>query len=144
MDIASACLAGIRCRYDGAAKADEDIRRMYERGEIAVVCPEVLGGLCTPRTPCEIIGGDGGDVLRGDAKVLAADGTDYTQAYVEGARKALEIAERCGARCAYLKSNSPSCGCGRIYDGTFSGHIKNGNGVFGAMLRNNGIELREV
>ena len=79
MDIASACLVGIKCRYDGASREDEKIKRLYEKGEVAAVCPEVLGGLDTPRPPCEIVGGDGDDVLRGDARVLSSDGTDYTQ-----------------------------------------------------------------
>jgi len=144
MDIASACLVGIKCRYDGNAREDAGIRQMYERGEVAVVCPEVLGGLDTPRCPCEIIGGDGDDVLRGDARVMSEDGTDYTQPYLDGAKKALRIAKQNGAVRAYLKSCSPSCGCGHIYDGAFSGRLKRGVGVTGALLRQNGIDVIEV
>jgi uncharacterized protein YbbK (DUF523 family) len=117
---------------------------MYERGEIVLVCPEVLGGLDTPRCPCEIVGGDGGDVLCGTARVLSRDGGDMTQPYVDGAKKTLEIARQCGARRAYLKSRSPSCGYGCIYDGTFSGKLKAGAGVAAQLLKQNGIEVIEI
>ena len=104
MDIASACLVGEMCRYNGGSCEDARIKRMHAAGEVMAVCPEVLGGLPTPRCPAEIIGGDGYDVLCGSAKVIAKDGTDCTQAYLIGADKTLGKAIRCGAQRAYLKS----------------------------------------
>lgn len=144
MDIASACLAGIACRYNGQASEDAKIKQWYEHGDIITVCPEVLGGLDTPRCPCEIVGGDGNDVLHGKAKIVSQDGQDYTQPYIDGAKKTLAAAKACGAQRAYLKSGSPSCGCARIYNGTFSGVMKAGAGVTAALLRENGIDVIEI
>ncbi len=144
MDIASACLAGIKCRYDGQAREDKKIKEMYLKGEVKAVCPECLGGLASPRCPSEIVGGEGGDVLCGKAKVMAKDGSDRTPEFLDGAEKTLEIAQSSGAKRAYLKSKSPSCGVFRIYDGTFSGTLKPGNGVTAALLAKNGIEIIEI
>ncbi len=144
MDIASACLVGCKCRYDGEAREDKRVKQMYERGELRAVCPEQLAGLRAPRCPSEIAGGDGNDVLEGRARVAARDGGELTRQFIEGAQKTLEIALACGARRAYLKSKSPSCGCGRIYDGTFSGKLRNGDGVAAALLKKHGIEVVEI
>ncbi len=144
MDIASACLAGIKCRYDGEAREDETIKKMYEQGLVKAVCPEMLAKLPAPRCPSEIVDGDGGDVLAGRARVMAQDGGDRTAEFLMGAQKTLELAEKCGAARAYLKSKSPSCGCGRIYDGTFSGRLRGGDGVTAALLKKHGIEVTEV
>ena len=144
MDIASACLVGKKCRFDGESRTDERIKKMFDEGKIKVVCPESLGRLPIPRTPSEIIGGDGGDVLCGKAKVVAPDGEDRTEEFLNGANKALEVAKRCGAKRAYLKSKSPSCGYGTIFDGTFSGKLKQGVGVTGALFKKNGIEVIEI
>jgi uncharacterized protein YbbK (DUF523 family) len=105
------------------------------------VCPEVDGGLGTPRPPAEILGGDGGDVLAGRARVITADGRDVTAAYLSGARRALETARRVGAERAILKSRSPSCGSDSIYDGSFAGRTRAGEGVTAALLRANGIQV---
>lgn len=144
MDICSACLTGRKCRYDGEAREDAEIKRRYETGELKAVCPECLAGLPAPRCPSEIVGGDGGDVLEGRARVMAQDGSDRTAEFLKGAQKTLEAAQRCGAKRAYLKSKSPSCGCGRIYDGTFSGVLRGGDGVTTALLKKHGIEVIEV
>jgi len=144
MDIASACLAGIPCRYDGQARTDDKIKRMADAGEVKLVCPECLAGLISPRCPSEIVGGSGEDVLAGKAKVMGQDGTDRTEAFVMGARKTLAIAQSCGAQKAHMKAKSPSCGCGRIYDGRFSGTLTEGDGVAAALLKQNGIETIEV
>lgn len=144
LDIASACLVGKKCRYDGEARENENVRQMYLRGEVMAVCPECFAGLPIPRCPSEIAGGEGKDVLCGQAKVLAKDGSDRTKEFLTGARKTLAQARRCGARCAYLKAKSPSCGCGAIYDGTFSGTLKAGDGVTSALLKQNGIKVIEV
>ena len=144
MDIASACLVGIKCRYDGEAREDESVKKMYEDGLVVPVCPECLAKLSVLRCPSEIVGGDGADVLAGRACVKAQDGSDRTNEFITGAQKTLEAAQRNGAERAYLKSKSPSCGLGRIYDGTFSGTLREGDGVTSALLKNHGIEVIEV
>jgi uncharacterized protein YbbK (DUF523 family) len=144
MDIASACLVGKKCRYDGEYREDPDIKKLFIKGRVKPVCPECLAGLKVPRCPSEIIGGDGKDVLAGKAKVMGQDGSDRTNEFMEGAKKTLIIAKSCGASRAYMKAKSPSCGLMRIYDGTFSGIIKEGCGVTSAFLLENGIEVVEV
>jgi uncharacterized protein YbbK (DUF523 family) len=144
MDIASACLVGKKCRYDGEARENEEIKQLYLEGRVKAVCPECLAGLKSPRCPSEISGGDGNDVLEGKARVIAEDGGDITQEFVEGAYKVLDAAKACGAKRAYMKSKSPSCGLGVIYDGTFSENLKPGMGVTSALLLKNGIEVIEV
>lgn len=144
MDIASACLVGKKCRYDGESREDQEIKKLYLEGKVKAVCPECHAGLKTPRCPSEIAGGDGNDVLDGTARVLAEDGADRTQEFIEGAKMTLDEARKCGAKRAYLKSKSPSCGLSVIYDGTFSGKLKPGMGVTAALLLKNGIEVTEV
>ncbi|MCE5236352.1 MAG: DUF523 domain-containing protein [Clostridiaceae bacterium] len=141
MMLVSACLAGVNCRYDGKAKPDEEIMELVKTGEVKLVCPEVLGGLTRPRLPSEIESGTGEDVLSGKARVVAKDGRDVTEAFLLGAQKTLEMAQSCGAKRAILKAKSPSCGCGAVYDGTFSGTLRKGNGVTAALLKQNGIEV---
>lgn len=131
MYVVSACLAGCACRYDGRAKADPEVLRLIESGEAVAVCPEVLGGLPVPRTPGEMR----------DGRVLTRDGEDITDNYVRGAEKALEIANAHGCTRAVLKARSPSCGCGEIYDGSFTGTLTGGNGVFARMLLDAGFEV---
>ncbi|CAN5579460.1 DUF523 domain-containing protein [soil metagenome] len=137
----SACLAGRPCRYDGSSNAHDRIDRLVERGRAVLLCPEQAGGLPTPRVPAEIVGGDGGDVLAGRARVVTRDGRDVTPAYLAGARRALQVAQRSGARVAVLKARSPSCGSGAIYDGTFGGVLAAGDGVAAALLKANGIAV---
>ncbi len=144
MDIASACLVGHKCRYNGEASEDAKIKEMYEQGLVKAVCPELLAKLPVPRAASEVVGGGGEDVLAGRARVMAQDGADITQEFMEGAQMTLEIAKQCGAKRAYLKSKSPSCGCGSIYDGTFSGKMKAGDGVTSVLLKKHGIEVIEV
>lgn len=144
MDIASACLAGVKCRYDGEARPDDRIMEMYRQGQVKLVCPECLAGLISPRCPSEIVGGDGADVLEGRARVLAGDGGDRTAEFIKGAELTLEAAKKHRVRRAWMKAKSPSCGCGRIYDGTFSGTLRAGDGVTAALLKKNGIVVIEV
>ena len=120
---------------------------LVAEGKAVPVCPECMGGLPTPRIPAEIAGGSGEDVLSGKARVIASDGKvrlDVTDAFVKGAEKALQAALEAGADEAILKANSPSCGFGTIYDGTFSGARKDGNGVAAALLSANGIKVRSL
>lgn len=127
----SACLCGFPCRYDGKSKPDERIKALYEEGRALPVCPEKLGGLTTPRTPCEIING----------RVVSSDGEDRTNEYLLGSQKVLELCKKHGIKKAILKQNSPSCGSTHIYDGTFSGTLIEGEGCLTALLRKNGIEV---
>ena len=127
----SACLCGFPCRYDGKSKPDERIKALYEEGRALPVCPEKLGGLTTPRTPCEII----------DGRVISSDGEDRTNEYLLGSQRVLELCKKHGIKKAILKQNSPSCGSSHIYDGTFSGTLIEGEGCLTALLRKNGIEV---
>lgn len=141
MIIVSACLAGVRCRYDGRACPDEEVLALVAGGRALPVCPEQLGGLPTPRRPAEISGGDGAGVLSGEARVVANDGRDVTGMFVLGAEETLRLARLVSARRAIFKSRSPSCGTGAIYDGTFSGRIRPGDGVSAAILKKAGIAV---
>lgn len=139
--LVSACLAGVRCRYDGDGCPDEAVMDLVRRGRALPVCPEQLGGLPTPREPAEITGGDGHDVIAGRARVVARDGRDVTDAFLRGARETVRLAEMAGARRAVLKARSPSCGAGSIYDGTFTGGTRYGDGVAAALLKQAGIAV---
>ena len=144
MDIASACLVGENCRYDGQASELEHMKKLYEQEKVIPVCPEILAGLIAPRSPCEIVGGDGIEVLRGKAKVMDKEGIEQTAAFIKGAHMVLAIAKAHGAKRAYLKSKSPSCGCAIIYNGSFFGNLRQGEGVTTALLKQNGIKIVEV
>ncbi|NEA28381.1 2-thiouracil desulfurase family protein [Actinomadura bangladeshensis] len=141
--LVSSCLAGRPVRYDGAAKPVEAdlFERWRAEGRLIPFCPEVAGGLTVPRPPAEIVGGDGGDVLDGTARILTGTGEDVTEEFLRGARLALETARRSGARTALLKEGSPSCGSHRIYDGTFTGNPTPGTGVTTALLERAGIKV---
>ena len=129
--LVSACLLGAPCRYDGKSKADARVLALAERFELIPVCPEVLGGLPTPRTPSE----------RRGTRVVRKDGRDVTVEYRRGAEAALETARREGAAAAVLKERSPSCGSGEVYDGTFTGALTAGDGVTAELLKSNGITV---
>jgi uncharacterized protein YbbK (DUF523 family) len=139
--LVSACLAGRACRFDGSSNRARRVARLVAEGRAVLVCPEVDGGLGTPRPPAEIVGGTGADVLAGRARVVTDQGRDVTEAYLEGARRALSAAQRAGARTAILKARSPSCGKGAVYDGSFSRTLTAGDGVTAALLEAHGIEV---
>ncbi|WP_373899033.1 DUF523 domain-containing protein [Haloimpatiens sp. FM7315] len=141
MILVSACLCGINCKYSGGNNIKEDILKLLKEGKAIPVCPEQLGGLKTPRMPSEIISGSGSDVLKGKAKVMNSKGVDLSFEFIKGAEETLKIAKIVGAKKAILKSNSPSCGFGFIYDGSFSGSRVKGNGVTAELLLENGIEV---
>lgn len=134
------CLCGRECRYDGTAKPDAQAMALAEGGALCI-CPEVMGGLPIPREPAEIVGGDGYDVLDGRARVITISGKDVTAEYVAGAEKALRLCREKGVTHALLKANSPSCGSGRIYDGSFTGGKRKGDGVTAALFKRNGIAV---
>ena len=141
MILVSACLLGVPCRYDGRSCPEPALVELAARGKALPCCPEVLGGLGVPHPPAEIVGGDGEDVLEGRARVLNIRGQDATAKYLRGAQAALRLARCWGIRRAILKSHSPSCATCRIYDGTFTGRLREGQGVTAALLRREGLEL---
>ncbi|CAB1128057.1 conserved protein of unknown function [Candidatus Hydrogenisulfobacillus filiaventi] len=141
--LVSACLAGMRVRYDGRDSAAVAWLTAVSRGQAIPLCPEVLGGLDIPREPAEIVGGTGEDVLEGRARVQTQSGRDVTGAFLEGAFRVLGAARALGVTAAVLKSRSPSCGCTAIYDGSFSGRLRPGAGVLAALLQREGIVVQE-
>ena len=130
--VVSACLAGIECRYDCKSNTVTEIKKLVEENNAIAICPEQLGGLSTPRPPAEQI----------KNKVLTIEGKDVTLEYMQGAKIALDEAKNFGATEAILKSKSPMCGVGKIYDGTFSRTLKDGNGIFTELLIKNGFKVR--
>ncbi len=139
MILISACLAGVNCKYNGRNNYVEEFEKMVARGEAIPVCPEQLGGCTTPRPPVEIPGGTGADVLDGKCAAIRNNGEDVSGELIKGAEETLRIAQMSGAGRAVLKAKSPSCGCGIIYDGSFTGKMKKGNGVTAELLLRNGI-----
>lgn len=144
MKLVSACLAGIPCRFDGNAKTSSAVQDLVSTGRALPLCPEQLGGLPTPRPAAEIQGGNGADVLAGSAKVMTFDGEDVTEQFIKGAEEAANQAVEAGVSEALLKSKSPACGCTRIFDGTHSGRLTDGQGVFAAALEKRGIRIVEI
>ena len=130
--IISACLLGEPCRYDGKSKPCDGIEELKKEYVLLPVCPECMGGLPTPRPPAE---------LQADGRVVNREGIDVTAEYRKGAEAVLEIARREDCRVALLKEKSPSCGKGRIYDGSFTGALTEGNGVCVDLLIGNGIKV---
>ncbi|MBS7647640.1 MAG: DUF523 domain-containing protein [Candidatus Bathyarchaeia archaeon] len=131
MKLCSACLLGVRCRYNGKDALNKKVVRLLRTEVLIPVCPEQLGGLPTPREPAEII----------RKKVVTKSGHDVTENFTRGARETLKIAKLFGVKEAILKQGSPSCGCGKIHDGTFSGRIIEGDGVTAALLKKHGIKV---
>lgn len=112
--IVSACLLGVSCRYDGNSKPNEKIIDLKEKYNLIPICPEIMGGLPTPRMPAEIK----------DGRVKTENGIDVTEEYKKGADEAIKLAKLFGCKKAILKENSPSCGCGKIYNGEFTRTLK--------------------
>ena len=129
--LVSACLLGVCCRYDGASKPNADVIKLREKYVLIPICPEVDGGLPTPRTPSEQVGD----------RVMMSDGKDVTDNFKAGAEAALERAKSFSCNIAVLKARSPSCGSNMIYDGSFSGRLVAGDGVTAGLLKKNGITV---
>ena len=127
----SGCLLGLKCRYDAKEKKLPEIEKLMELYNLIPICPEQLGGLPTPRIPAE----------RVKDKVITQVGADVTEEYQLGAKETLKIAKLYNCKKAILKEKSPSCGCGKIYDGTFSKNLIVGNGITSDLLLKNGIEI---
>ena len=133
--LVSHCFFGEPCRYDVSSRVDRQVLELHRMGHNLIpVCPEVLGGLDTPRPPAE---------LQPDGRVMNRQGEDVTEAYRRGAELALKIARENGCTIAILKARSPSCGSGEIYDGTFSGALTSGCGVTARLLREAGITVMD-
>lgn len=131
MIVVSRCLIGENCTYAGKNNLCQKVKELYDQGKVVPVCPEVLGGLSIPRTPCEIING----------KVIDQKGIDKTKEYQLGAEIALKKCLENDVKIAILKAKSPSCGKDLIYDGSFSHQLVEGNGIFVQMLKEHGIQV---
>ena len=130
----SACLLGINYKYNGWNNYSEKLEKLLEKHEVIPICPEVLGGLPIPRDPSEIVKGE----------VLTNMGKSVDKEFRNGAKKALEIVKESGAELVILQSRSPSCGLGKIYDGSFTGRLVEGDGVFVKLLKDEGIKVVDV
>lgn len=127
----SSCLLGVSCRYDGRSVSNEGAKALAQQFALVPFCPEIYGGLPTPRTPSERV--EGGVVMK--------DGTDVTGNYNKGAEQGLMLCRELGIEIALLKEKSPACGSIQIYDGTFTGTLVDGEGVLAELLRKNGIKV---
>jgi uncharacterized protein YbbK (DUF523 family) len=142
--LVSSCLLGNPVRYNGTAAtaADDVLSQWVKEGRVVAFCPELAAGFAVPRNPVEIMGGDGANVLRGEALAKDVSDRDVTLLYIDGAKQALTIAQTNKIKIAILKDGSPSCGSSFIYDGTFSGRkLDHSSGVTAALLRQNGVEV---
>ena len=129
--LVSACLLGVNCRYTGDGKRLDGLDELTRRAQLIPVCPEIYGGLPTPRTPAE----------RRGTRVINRDGADVTAQYERGAGEALKLARLFDVKCALLKERSPSCGSGEVYDGSFSGKRVAGDGVTAELLKKAGVTV---
>ena len=131
--LVSACLLGVCCRYDGRGNPSAQVLDLLNRDDLELipVCPEQLGGLPTPRLPSE----------RVEDRIINRAGEDVTDQFQRGAAEALRLARSYGCDVAILKERSPSCGCGRIYDGSFTGKLTEGDGVTTELLLSAGIRV---
>lgn len=131
MILVSACLAGIKCKYDGGDNRCEKVVELMKQGLAIPVCPEQMGGLATPRDPAEIVGN----------RVLTNRKVDVSENFRKGAEETLKIARLIGCTQAILKQRSPSCGVGQIYDGTFNGVVRSGYGITAKLLIKHGFKV---
>lgn len=132
--LVSACLIGENCKYNGSNNFSQKVMDFFKGHEIVSVCPEVMGGLSTPRIPAEIVNGI----------VTNREGQSVDKEFRKGAELALDIAKKEKIDLAILQSRSPSCGVKQIYDGTFSGNKISGSGVFAELLKKNGFKTMDM
>jgi uncharacterized protein YbbK (DUF523 family) len=137
----SGCLLGIPCRFDGTSREVPELRSILADYQLISFCPEAAGGMKSPRLPAEIQGGDGAGVLTGSAKVVNRIGEDHTKEFLMGAEAVGKLVQKYHPDFVVLKAKSPSCGVGQIYDGTFTGTLREGDGVTAALLRNAGVKV---
>ncbi len=135
MIIVSACLAGCECRYDGKSNEVAEIKKLVLENKAIALCPEELGGLSTPRIACEIV------KVNNELKVIGQDQNDYTAQFTMGAEIVTNVAKALNCKTVILKANSPSCGYGKIYDGSFTGKYRKGNGFTSELLANNSVQI---
>lgn len=136
--LVSACLIGIDCRYDGRNCFDKQLLEKLRNIVPVPFCPEIYGGLGIPRDTCEIKDGDGDSVLNNKSIIVSSAGKNITQQYINGSLAGLKICVIAGIKKAILKERSPACGVYKIYN---NGTIREGSGVFAALLRRNNIEV---
>ena len=129
--VVSACLLGEKCKWDGGTNFSPEVAVLAAGRNVIPVCPETAGGLPVPRLPAEIREGS----------VVRRDGVSVDAAFRGGAEKCLAHCAGAEIDCAILKARSPSCGSGQVYDGSFSGRLVPGDGVFAAMLKEKGIPV---
>ncbi|CAK7005795.1 DUF523 domain-containing protein [uncultured Phascolarctobacterium sp.] len=141
MVLVSSCLLGQNVKYSGGSNYCQLLAKYDDSGLLLPVCPECLGQLLVPRPPAEIEGGTGRDVLAGAARVYSKDGSDLTANFISGAEAVLKLAQQAGVKYAILKARSPSCGAGKVYNGSFDGTLINGDGVTTALLKQYGITV---
>ncbi len=132
--LVSACLLGENCKYNGSNNYHPILAQLLEGHEVIPVCPEMLGGLPSPRIPCE----------RKENSIIGQDGKDYTMYFVRGAQKALTIAKENEVDLVIVKKKSPSCGLSEIYDGTFQHRLIRGSGVFAELCSREGFVILEA
>lgn len=141
MIVVSACLLGKNCRYDGGNCSNVQLIQLLKDRDIIPICPEISGGLPVPRSPSEIINGDGFDVLENRTRVISSDGQDVTLQFLKGSNKILKECNDKNIKLAILKARSPSCGVKKIYNGQFAGKLRPGPGVTAASFKNKDIPL---
>lgn len=129
--LVSACLLGVNCKFDGTNNDNEKVFNYLKDKEAILICPEVWGGLTTPRDPSEIR----------ENRVFSNNGLDVTENFVRGAEEALKIAKKFDVKKALLKAKSPSCGSKKVYDGSFNHVLVDGDGITAKLLKENGIEI---
>jgi|AntRauTorcE11898_2_1112593.scaffolds.fasta_scaffold43368_1 uncharacterized protein YbbK (DUF523 family) len=138
MYIASACLLGVNCKYDGQNNFNEKLYEMFKKSLLFPVCPEVLGGMTIPRSPCEI------KVVNNESYVFDIKGNNKTKEFKLGANKVLDIAKLLNIDGAILMDRSPSCGVNKIYDGNFNHNLIDGIGITTKILKDNGYSVYTI
>lgn len=132
----SACLLGVHCRYDGKCQSipefERELPKLMEKYNLIPICPEIMGGLSTPRAASEIVSG---------SSVVSKEGRDVTEQFKAGGMEAVHLAKLYNCKYAILKARSPSCGSGQIYDGTFSKTVTEGDGIAAGMLKEVGVKV---
>jgi uncharacterized protein YbbK (DUF523 family) len=129
--LVSACLLGLKTKYDGKSNFNKKVLKLTKKAILVPVCPEILGGLSIPREPAE----------QRKKKVITKSGKDVTENFKKGAKEVLRIAKILKIKKAILKQKSPSCGSGKIYDGSFSGKVIEGDGILTFLLKKHKIKV---
>lgn len=141
MILVSGCLLGMNCRYNSLVNKDTKVVNFLKDKNFIPICPEQQGGLSTPRLPSEIQYGTGCDVIDNKAQIKNTSNEDVTEEFLRGAYEVLKLTQLVDVEYAILKARSPSCGVGKIYDGTFSGKLRDGDGVCTSLLKRHNIKV---